>query len=71
VCLGGQGTLLEPARPYQVIASSAQRAPVVAHVPHASAVIPDAIRANIALDDRELQQELVRMTDWHVDRLFD
>jgi N-formylglutamate deformylase len=42
----------------------------VAHVPHASTVIPDADRATILLDDSALTRELVRMTDWHTDRLF-
>ena len=45
--------------------------PVVAHVPHAATHIPDAVRADIVLDDAELQAELLRLTDWHTDRLFD
>ncbi len=44
--------------------------PVIAHVPHASTYIPAAHRDQILLDDAALAQELVRMTDWHTDRLF-
>ena len=44
--------------------------PVVAHVPHAATFIPDAVRADIVLDDAELEVELLRLTDWHTDRLF-
>ena len=46
-------------------------APMVVHVPHASTLIPPAIREQILLDDAELAREIVRLTDWHVDDLFD
>jgi N-formylglutamate deformylase len=59
-----------PSVAYRVIVPAMLRLPAIAHVPHASTVIPEAIRASIVLDDSELQRELVRMTDWHVDRLF-
>jgi N-formylglutamate amidohydrolase len=42
----------------------------VAHIPHASTLIPYAVRAQIRLDDVELARELVRLTDWHTDRLY-
>jgi N-formylglutamate amidohydrolase len=43
---------------------------MVAHVPHASTVIPPDIRARLLPDDDALAAELVRMTDWHTDALF-
>ncbi len=45
-------------------------APLIAHVPHASTVIPPRERKQIVLDDAGLQRELVRLTDWHADQLF-
>ncbi len=46
------------------------RIPLVAHIPHSSSLVPAADRARILLDDRALDRELVRMTDWHTDQLF-
>jgi len=40
------------------------------HVPHAATAIPTGVRAELLLDDGELEAELIRMTDWHVDKLF-
>lgn len=45
-------------------------APIVAHVPHGSTVIPPDVRASILLDDASLADELVRLTDWHTDDLY-
>ncbi len=45
--------------------------PVVGHVPHASTAIPAAVRAELLIDDAALQRDLVRLTDWHTDDLFD
>ena len=42
----------------------------VIHVPHASTVVPAAARSAIALSDKELQQELLTMTDHFTDDLF-
>lgn len=42
----------------------------VVHVPHASAVVPEEIRATLSLNDEELRHELLIMTDWHTDALF-
>src|ERR1017187_6814718 len=43
---------------------------VVVHVPHAAIAIPPEVRAELLLDDTELEAELARMTDWQVDKLF-
>jgi N-formylglutamate deformylase len=56
--------------PFEIVRPSIPALPIVAHVPHSSTVIPDADRAGILLDDRALTHELLRMTDWHTDRLF-
>ena len=42
----------------------------IVHVPHASPVIPPAIRTTLKLNDEELQHELLVMTDWYTDALF-
>jgi N-formylglutamate amidohydrolase len=41
--------------------------PLIIHVPHASTVIPDHVRADLLLDDDELDLQLKKMTDWHTD----
>jgi len=42
----------------------------VIHIPHASTVVPATARSSIALSDKELQQELLTMTDHFTDELF-
>ncbi len=56
--------------PFQILPPTAPWRPIVAHVPHASTVIPPDVRAGILLDDAALARELVRLTDHHTDRLF-
>lgn len=56
--------------PFDVLVPSGPRIAIVAHIPHASTVIPDPVRAEILLDDSGLAAELIRLTDWHTDRLF-
>lgn len=40
------------------------------HIPHASTDVPADIRSTILLSDVELHAELLRMTDWFTDELF-
>ena len=44
--------------------------PVIIHIPHASANIPECEK-KLALTAAELKRELLRMTDWYTDELFD
>jgi N-formylglutamate deformylase len=44
--------------------------PTIVHVPHSSARVPPAIRKTLDLTDRQLQHELLIMTDWYTDTLF-
>ncbi len=39
-------------------------------MPHAATHVPERVRRCIVLDDAELRREIVRLTDWHVERLF-
>jgi N-formylglutamate amidohydrolase len=57
-------------RPFEVTLPQGPAAPLIAHVPHASTYIPERVRRCIVLDEAELRREIVRLTDWHVDRLF-
>ena len=49
---------------------TAGRSPAIVHIPHGSITIPEDLRASFLVDDRALQQELLRMTDWHTEDLF-
>ena len=55
---------------FTVLPPDGPASPIVAHVPHASTVIPAEARARLLLDDAALARERVRMTDWHTDALF-
>jgi N-formylglutamate amidohydrolase len=39
------------------------------HVPHAGTSIPDSVRPELQLDEQNLEQEIIRMTDWFTDHL--
>ncbi len=43
----------------------------VLHIPHASKVIPQGVRQKFLLSDKELDDELIKMTDSFTDELFD
>ena len=43
----------------------------VLHIPHASTDVPGRVRRALILDSEQLERELLRMTDWHTDVLFD
>lgn len=62
------GTWPEPA--FGIVPPPGRRAPLIVHVPHASTRIPSEVRAEILLDDTELSDELIRLTDWYTDDLF-
>jgi len=47
-----------------------QRNHIILHLPHASLYIPDEVRANILLDDQQLDHELLAITDRYTDELF-
>jgi len=47
------------------------KSPIIIHIPHSSTYIPASERRKILLSDAELRHELLAMTDWYVDELFD
>jgi N-formylglutamate deformylase len=59
-----------PVGPFKIVMPRGRRVPVIAHVPHASIAVPPCVRSQIVLDDRELEREIARLTDWDVDDLF-
>lgn len=54
----------------EILSPRGPRAPIVAHVPHASTVVPDEVRAELLVPPMEQAQELLRLTDWYTDELF-
>ncbi|MHB8870626.1 MAG: N-formylglutamate amidohydrolase [Thermoleophilia bacterium] len=57
--------------PFEIVGPSNPRTPIIAHVPHASTVVPPRVRQeSILLSEADLGRELVRLTDWHCDHLF-
>ncbi len=60
-----------PIVPADIRMPRVKRAPVIAHIPHASTVIPEGVRRTIVLDDDALAREVAHLTDWRTDELFD
>jgi N-formylglutamate deformylase len=56
--------------PFSVVRPTTAPTPLIAHVPHASSVIPSAIRDELLISDDDLADELLRLTDWYTDELF-
>jgi N-formylglutamate deformylase len=54
---------------FEVLPPDGPPAPIVVHVPHASTVVPEDVRAGIVLDDDALAEELRVMTDHRTDVL--
>ena len=44
--------------------------PLLANIPHSSTNIHPLIRKYFLLNDEELSDELLKVTDWYVDELF-
>jgi N-formylglutamate deformylase len=55
---------------FAIVEPTGPRRPIVAHIPHASRVIPPDVRAGLLVDDADLERELLRLTDWHAYRLY-
>jgi len=44
---------------------------VIIHIPHCATDIPPEVRPNLLLSDRELEAEILKVTDWQTDALAD
>jgi N-formylglutamate deformylase len=57
--------------PFSIITKGETTVPLIAHVPHGSKFIPEYVRHSIVLSDRDLEKELILMTDSYTPELFD
>lgn len=57
--------------PLSVITKGKTTIPVIAHVPHGSTFIPKDVRRSFFLSDRDLETELLLMTDRYTPELFE
>lgn len=56
---------------YKVLCASGEpAAPLLVPIPHSSTVVPADVRQSLLLDNIELEKELLLMTDWYTDQLF-
>lgn len=53
-----------------IILKNQTRIPLLGHIPHSSLRIPQNIRQSFLIDDIELENELLKVTDRYVDELF-
>ena len=60
---------LEGPNPQWTVEAVGENPVVLFHVPHAGLQIPPDVRADIILDDKDLEAELLVMTDWHTDEI--
>lgn len=44
---------------------------IILNIPHSSTAIPNEFKKLFTISDDELKQELISMTDWYTDELFD
>jgi N-formylglutamate deformylase len=42
--------------------------PLILHIPHASASVPD--KEGFIVDDKVIEAEILKLTDWYTDELF-
>ncbi len=56
--------------PFDILRPGVAARPIVVHLPHAGTAIPPEVREGLLLSDDDLDREIVRLTDWHTDRLF-
>lgn len=52
-----------------VVESQGESPAILFHVPHSGTYIPPDVRADIVLDDVELEREMLAMTDWHTNEI--
>ena len=56
-------------KPFE-ISGGELRIPLVGNIPHSSTYIEPTVRPAIVLNESQLQEELIKMTDWYTDELF-
>ena len=59
-------------KPYTVpsIFNASPKIPVLANVPHSASFIPEHVRGQFLLSDKELQEENRKLVDWFTDDLY-